>query len=180
MHLGYYAEAHIEVSMVVPDDRYAVIPVGKVFHRHHLPPAMCASCGRACACSCTNASSSAVPDVAVKAANSVSEHQSNATLLALVRRRVYACWALQVAAGSAHFAVMPSEGLIAQAAYPSAEGKSKLKVRGSELIVCRALVLSSVIASHLVPRLHCCGIGHQAMQIMLTCSKAPGMFLKVR
>ncbi len=32
MHLGYYAEAQIEVSMVIPDDRYGVVPIGKVCH----------------------------------------------------------------------------------------------------------------------------------------------------
>mmetsp|Transcript_19128 Transcript_19128/g.57749 ORF Transcript_19128/g.57749 Transcript_19128/m.57749 type:complete len:337 (-) Transcript_19128:852-1862(-) len=61
MHRGYYAEAQIEISMIIPDDRYSMAPVGKV------------------------------------------------------------------AAGAAHFAVTPSEALIAHAAYPLAAGEPRLK-----------------------------------------------------
>lgn len=68
MHLGYYAEAQVEVSMVIPDDRYGVVPIGKVLHRHHLPPL---SCARPYSCSWLKALSPAVTTLAVNpAANS--------------------------------------------------------------------------------------------------------------
>lgn len=62
MHLGYYAEAQIEVSMVIPDDRYGVVPIGKVCHLAAWP----------CAYSCSRALISAVPTLALNpAANSI-------------------------------------------------------------------------------------------------------------
>ena len=76
MHLGYYAEAQIEVSMVIPDDRYGVIPVGKVFRRYHLAPGPVPAA--------MDALHPALPKLAVKAAAlSFFQHELNAMLPAV-------------------------------------------------------------------------------------------------